>query len=123
MKKITKKFFDPLSITQANMIPVLLDRMQLFGIDFDELEEMYDEWMTVKRCELQKQAQDFEFMVTKPITTPQPVLQERSLNKCKKCGSKVRIYNVNISKCTMVGGGYTKAFQCMNKHCRHTEYK
>ena len=45
MKKITEKFFEPLSMANANMIPVIIDRLGLFGITIDELEEMYKEYI------------------------------------------------------------------------------
>lgn len=120
MQKMTEKFFDPLSVSQANMVPFILYRMQLFGITVDELGEMYDEWMAAKRKELQKQTRFIEFKVHESMPKP---AYTGSLNKCKKCGSQVRRYRVNISRCTKVGGNYKTAVQCINKNCLHTEYK
>ena len=128
MNKITEKFFNPLSVSQANMVPLILDRMQLFGITVDELSMMYDEFMKAHKEELRRQAKDIDFKVQKRITVdPTTSLKSptdiSTLNICKKCGSRVRRYKVNVSKCTKVKGDYTWAIQCINKDCLHTEYK
>lgn len=120
MKKIIKKFFDPLSVAQANMVPVLLDRMQLFGITINELDIMYDEWMVAKKDELKQQAQSIEFKVREPRAASKV---SKGSDKCAKCGARVRKHAVNVSKCTKVGGNFKTAIQCTNRECLHTEYK
>ena len=128
MKKITEKFFEPLSMANANMIPVIIDRLGLFGITIDELEEMYKEYIAERRAEIQAKAEeiktgiDASILAAKavPVATVKPA--SNSLF-CPVCGAPVKKLRVNISKCTRVSGNYKFAFMCTNLNCSHVKYK
>lgn len=126
MDNMTKKFFDPFSPNATNMIPVILDRMSLFGITTSELSEMYDVFIADKKKQLRKEASTLEKYSYDSQKEVQKNLAKQSsvtdLNKCSKCGSIVKYFSVNSCKGTKIGGGFTKAKLCTAMNCMHTEY-
>lgn len=142
MKKMTEKFFDPFSPVQINVIIATLDRMELFGVDRHEVFAMHKEYMDAKQAKLkadesrlQKKFKKINAeLKSKPVKPSKPAKPAKSAKPgktadkvsrklCAKCGSATKSFRVNISKCTMVGGGYKIAIMCTDKDCKYTEYK
>lgn len=108
LSKITEDFFRALTPGQVSLALTLAMHMELYGLSPADLISMAEEYLEVAR-----QAAAGE--------TPAPVRQGRHVApSCPACGSSLRLYAVNVSKCTAVGGDWQTSQVCANPSCRHT---
>lgn len=96
----------------------LVIHMQSYGLTAGDVAQACQEFIDELVANLPPAA-----INTMPAPGETKVIPPRSpqVTNCPDCGSFVIIREVNISKCTNIGGGWKTSLECINDRCRFTE--
>ena len=123
MRLMTRDFFAPLAPEQVRLVPILLDRMQLYGIGPDELRRMYAAWIDERREAMQQEATALERQAAEHVARIARLDRNPASRRlCPQCGRPLTLLPVNDRPSTMVGGNYTAVLLCRNRACLYTDY-
>ena len=123
MRMMTRDFFAPLAPEQVRMVPLLLDRMQLYGIGPDELRRMYAAWIDERREAMQQEAAALERQAAEHVARIARLDRDPAGHRlCPDCGRPLTLLPINDRPATMVGGNYMAVLLCRNPACLYTEY-
>jgi len=114
MNKLTEDFLRPFGVNQVMQLHSLILRVRQFGLTLDDIENICDVFI----------AETIEKAKNQQPTLPTPPVHgttNQKTTRCPKCGSFCRISQVNVSKCTNVGGDWKTSIGCVNPDCRFTE--
>jgi len=111
MDKLTEDFLRPFDVNQVLQLHSFVLRVKQFGLTFDDVESICDVFV----------AETVEAAKKQQPVLPTPVTTNQQMTRCPKCGSFCRISQVNVSKCTNVGGDWKTSIMCANHDCRFTE--
>ena len=101
-----KDFLAPFSLANIQTYLLIAARAKAFGVS--DIESVFEKILT--------QAVEETTINREPVSR-----QTKQATPCPLCGAPVRVMPVNITKCTRVGGGYTKMKYCSNEQCPYTE--
>jgi len=114
MNKVTEDFLRPFGVNQVMQLHSLVLRVKQFGLTLDDVESICDGFIaeTIEKVKNQQP--------TLPISPAHGTANQKT-TRCPKCGSFCRITQVNVSKCTNIGGDWKTSIGCVNSDCRFTE--
>lgn len=112
MSKLAQDFLAPYTPSQVAMLQSMLLALQQYGLDVDAglqiLAEYYQDILAKNSGEEK---------IAPNIAHPPP----RSFPVCPECRHMLIVAEVNVSRCTAIGGPWKTSLMCGNKACRYTE--
>lgn len=114
--KLIADFFRPFSEEQAFFAATIAKRMDEFGLDPVDVVAMIDA--------LAAQRRDDQDNARTQIKILRADADKKAINshlKCPKCGDAIKLFPVNVSKCTAIGGPWQTSIMCRNEGCMFNE--